>query len=141
MSTSRQDNYGTLYPSLFYRDARRAQEWLGKAFGHEVLMSVPGAKNGVIEHSELRLGDGIIMVGTATEDRAMRSPLDLAGLNQGLYVYTEDVDALFARARAAGAVIEQEPQDQDYGGRTCGFRDLEGHRWWFGSYRPGSPGP
>lgn len=132
---------GTLYPSLFYRDAPAAIDWLVRAFGFEVLMTVPGAQPGVIAHSELRLGSGIIMAGTADAERGMMSPRDLPAVNQGLYVYVEDVDGLFARATDAGAAVEQPPEDQDYGGRTCGLRDPEGQRWWFGSYRPGTYGP
>jgi uncharacterized glyoxalase superfamily protein PhnB len=128
---------GTIYPSLFYRDAPAAIDWLGKAFGYEVLMIVPGETEDVVIHSELRFGDGIIMVGTSGgRNPWAASPLDLPGLNQGLYIYVEDVDALFERATAAGAEVLEKPHDEDYG-RTCGLGDPEGHRWWFGNYRPG----
>ena len=138
MNKDAKNAVGTMYPSLFYRDAPAAIDWLCKAFGFEVLMSVPGTGDREIAHSELRLGDGIVMAGAADKERGMLSPRDLPAVNQGLYVYVEDVDGLFARAKAAGATVEQEPEDQDYGGRSCGLRDPEGHRWWFGSYRPGS---
>jgi uncharacterized glyoxalase superfamily protein PhnB len=36
------------------------------------------------------------------------------------------------RARLAGA-FDSEPTDQPYGRREYGVRDLEGHRWWFGT--------
>ena len=48
-------------------------------------------------------------------------------------VRVDDVDAHYARARAAGASIDGEPQDMPYGLREYGARDLEGHRWWFSS--------
>jgi uncharacterized glyoxalase superfamily protein PhnB len=131
---------GSIYPSLFYRDASSAIDWICKAFGFEVLMRIPGEKPDQIAHSELKLGDGIIMVGSAENDPSMRSPLDLEGLHQGLYIYIENVDEHFSRAKSAGATIEQEPKDEDYGGRVYGVRDPEGHRWWFGNYRP-SPEP
>jgi uncharacterized glyoxalase superfamily protein PhnB len=128
---------GTIYPSIFYQDAPAAIDWLGKAFGFEVLLKVPGEKDGTIAHSELRFGEGIIMAGTADAERGMRSPRDTSGVNQGLYLYADDVDALFARAKAAGAKTIREPEDQDYGGRVFGVLDPEGHQWFFGSYRPG----
>lgn len=137
MTVSETNAIGTLYPSLFYSDAPAAIDWLCSAFGYEVLMSVPGDGERAIAHSELRLGNGIVMVGSADKKREMVSPRDLPAVNQGLYVYVEDVDGLFARATEAGAAVEQPPQDQDYG-RTCGLRDPEGHHWWFGDYRPGS---
>ena len=46
-----------------------------------------------------------------------------------LYVYCEDVDALFARAVAAGAKAIKPPQDQFYGDRTCTVEDQDGY-WW-----------
>jgi uncharacterized glyoxalase superfamily protein PhnB len=49
----------------------------------------------------------------------------------GLVVHFADVDAHYARARAAGAVINSQPQDQYYGQLEYGARDPEGHRRWF----------
>src|SRR5580704_11672869 len=95
---------GTIYPSIFYQDAPAAIDWLVTAFGFEVLLTVPGEK-GVIQHSELRLGEGIVMVGTADPERNMCSPRDLPGVNQGLYLYVDEVDTLFARAKDAGAGV------------------------------------
>jgi uncharacterized glyoxalase superfamily protein PhnB len=63
--------------------------------------------------------------------------LSNAAITQGCYVILEDVDAHCARARAAGAVIVIEPEDQNYGGRLSCCRDPEGHIWSFGSHAPG----
>jgi uncharacterized glyoxalase superfamily protein PhnB len=51
----------------------------------------------------------------------------------GLSVRIPDVDAHYARVKAAGAQVEREPTDQPYGLREYGVRDLEDHRWWFSS--------
>ena len=125
-----------IYPALSYRDAAAAIDWLGRAFGFEQIMAAPGP-DGAIAHAELRLGDGIIMLGTAQPERGWRSPRDLPGSNQTLYVYLPDPDAHCARARAAGATIVREPNDTDYGSREYAATDLEGHEWSFGTYRPG----
>src|SRR5215813_8408179 len=53
-----------------------------------------------------------------------------------VYVIVDDVDAHFARAKAAGAVITREPVTQDYGGRDYTAKDPEGHVWTFGTYDP-----
>ena len=50
-----------------------------------------------------------------------------------------DLSAHCERARAAGAEIVREPQDEDYGS-FYGARDLEGNEWSFGTYRPGAGG-
>jgi uncharacterized glyoxalase superfamily protein PhnB len=44
-----------------------------------------------------------------------------------------DIDGHCAQARAAGAMILQEPTDQFYGDRTYRARDVEGHVWVFGA--------
>lgn len=62
------------------------------------------------------------------------SPLDLAGVNQGLYVYVDDVERHCANARAKGAVIVMEPEDMFWGDRVYGVKDLEGHMWTFGQH-------
>jgi uncharacterized glyoxalase superfamily protein PhnB len=38
--------------------------------------------------------------------------------------------------RAAGAEIRRELEDMEYGSREYSARDLEGHSWHFGTYRP-----
>mgnify|MGYP004507131947 CR=1 FL=1 len=46
----------------------------------------------------------------------------------GFFVFrSDDVDAAFERARAAGAEVLQEPIDQPWGPRDCAFRDPSGN--------------
>jgi uncharacterized glyoxalase superfamily protein PhnB len=125
--------------SVFYEDAADAIDWLCNAFGFEVLVKIEG-EGGSILHSQLTLGDGMIMVGQAglNPDRPYcRSPRGLDGANtQALAVFVDDADAHCEHARAAGATITVEPATQDYGeeywsDRTYAARDPEGHHWWF----------
>jgi uncharacterized glyoxalase superfamily protein PhnB len=51
-----------------------------------------------------------------------------------MHIGVDDVEAHCKNARAAGAVIVQEPADQFYGDRTYRARDLEGHNWTFGQH-------
>jgi uncharacterized glyoxalase superfamily protein PhnB len=55
-----------------------------------------------------------------------------------IYVVTAEPDALYQRAKAAGAEITMEPYDTDYGSRGFEARDPAGNRWSFGTY-PGKP--
>jgi uncharacterized glyoxalase superfamily protein PhnB len=123
-----------IYPALSYRDAAAAIDWLVTAFGFQKLMVVPNP-DGTIAHAELSFGPGVIMLGTAKQDKGWMSPRDLSGVNQTLYVYVEDLDAHYARARAAGAEVG-ELYDTDYGSHEYSARDLEGHYWSFGTYLP-----
>ena len=122
----------TLSPALCYRDPKAALKWLEAAFGFETVMVITDAE-GNLGHSEMRFGNGIIMVGNEwTADH--KSPASIAGKNtQTVHVHlTEDIDKHCARAKAAGAVIIQDPATQFYGDRTYRARDPEGHIWTFG---------
>src|ERR1700750_3157225 len=125
-----------IFPSLRYRDANAAIDWLKDVFGFEE-KAVYRGEDGVVHHAELRLGAGMIMLGQhrpdgwvgASEPNAETSPL-------GIYVVLEDVDAHHAHAVAKGATLIRELVDQDYGSREYGAYDLEGNRWSFGTYDP-----
>ena len=115
-----------------YRGPRAALAWLEKAFGFETTMVVEGP-DGAIAHSEMRFGDGLIMVGSEW-DAHHKSPASLQGVNtQSVHVQLQSgLDAHCERARAAGAVIIREPADQFYGDRSYMAADPEGHIWSFG---------
>ena len=123
----------TISPILGYRDPRAAMEFLCDAFGFERQLVVDG-EDGSVMHAELRLGDAVVMLGTASEGSAGRPAL-AAGAHH-LYVSVEDTDAHHRRASAAGADIFEAPTDRDYGSREYGARDPEGGAWYFGSYVP-----
>jgi uncharacterized glyoxalase superfamily protein PhnB len=118
--------------AVVYKDPWAALAWLEKAFGFERSMIITD-KDGKLGHSEMRFGNGTIYVGSEWAD-FVASPASLGGRNtQSIHVLLTDcVDDHCARAKAAGAVILQEPADQFYGDRTYRARDLEGHVWTFG---------
>lgn len=121
----------TVIPALSYRDPAAALDWLGRAFGFEIEMVIED-ESGQPAHSELRFGDGLVMVGSEwSEDR--KSPASLSGkCTQTVHLKVADIDAHCERARAAGAEILMEPETQFYGDRTYRARDPEGHIWTFG---------
>ncbi len=124
-----------IFPALRYKNGAAALEWLARAFGFEKQMVVPGPE-GTIAHAQLKLGSGVIMLGSGKHGPGPDNPWDT--VKQGIYVYVADVDAHYARAKAAGAEIVMELEDTDYGSRGYSVRDLEGHLWSFGTYRPGT---
>ena len=122
----------SLSSSVCYRDPKAALEWLETAFGFEPTMVIL-AEHGALMHSQMRYGDGMIMVGNEwSADHS--SPANIGGKNtQTIHVQLDaDLDGHCERARAAGAEILQEPETQPYGDRTYRARDPEGHIWTFG---------
>jgi uncharacterized glyoxalase superfamily protein PhnB len=125
----------TFIPALSYQDPVAALKWLERAFGFETAMLIMG-RSGVYRadefHSEMRFGDGVVMIGGEWSE-SLKSPQSAGGItSQTVHVHLEeDIDAHCARARAAGATILAEPSDQFYGDRTYRAQDLEGHVWSF----------
>jgi uncharacterized glyoxalase superfamily protein PhnB len=120
----------TVFPILSYDDAQAAIDFLGAAFGAE-RHAVYAADDGTVQHGELRLGKGIVMLGSSRAD----SPAT-RGKGGGIYVVIENPDEHCARAREAGAEIVMELRDTEYGSRDYGARDPEGNTWYFGTYQP-----
>ncbi|MBM3977189.1 MAG: hypothetical protein FJ299_09390 [Planctomycetes bacterium] len=126
-----------LYPTLTYDDAYAAIDFLERAFGFRRRFIVPD-EHGGIRHSEITLGDGVIMVSSSKPADKRVSPGSEGARSSGLCVFVPDPDAHYARAKAAGATITRELQTEDYGARGYMARDPEGHTWYFGDYRPGA---
>jgi len=130
----------TLIPSLRYRNALAAIEWLCRAFGLEKNAVYMGP-NDTVAHAQLTYGGGMIMLGSVDNggeySRLMVQP-DEIGLREtkGIYLVVTDADAVYATARQAGAEIVLDIRDMDYGGRAFTCRDLEGHLWSIGTYNP-----
>jgi uncharacterized glyoxalase superfamily protein PhnB len=124
-----------IYPCLAYRDPAAAVEFLARVFGFQKLLAVPG-ENGGIAHAEMSFGPEVIMLGSAKPENGWLSPRDLPALHQTVCMYVTDVAAHYEQARAAGAEITRELRDTDYGSREYSAKDLEGHEWHFGTYRP-----
>jgi uncharacterized glyoxalase superfamily protein PhnB len=120
--------------SLTYRDPKAALAWLERAFGFEVTMAIDGPPDAPeMCHYEMSCeGRGRIMIGAEWAAWA-RSPASLDGANtQTVHVQLPGgLDEHCERARAAGAAIAAEPEEQFYGDRTYRAVDLEGHRWTF----------
>lgn len=131
----------TVIPCLRYRDAPAAIEWLCSVFGFQK-HAVHANADGGIAHAQLSLGGGMIMLGSVPREetdwgRLIKQPDETGGAEtQSAYVVVQDADAVYARARAAGARIALDIKDEDYGGRGFSCHDPEGHLWNVGTYDP-----
>ena len=124
-------------PAVFYKDPLAALKWLERAFGFETTSLVTDA-DGNVAHSEMDFRGGAVQIGGEwgggpIGPARMRSPASLDGVGTQFIriTLTEGLDEHCAAARAAGAQIVDEPQDQFYGARTYRAIDPEGHVWNF----------
>ena len=132
-------NGSTIIPTMRYKDAPAAIEWLCNAFGFEKHLVVPGEKGSIV-HAQLVLGNAMIMLSSEHDNeygQLIRTPQDLNGYNsQAPYLIVEHIDEHYAKAVQEGAEIVMDIKDEDYGGRGYTCKDKEGHIWNFGSYDP-----
>ena len=142
MPTIAKRTRATVIPSLRYRNAPAAIDWLCQVFGFEKQLVVPNP-DGTIAHAELSFGNGMIMLGSVADTefgRLMKQPDEVGGAEtQSAYVIVSDADLVYARAKAANAEIVRDIRNEDYGGRGFSCRDLEGHLWSIGTYDPWEP--
>lgn len=130
-----------IFPTFRYSDAAGMIDWLGNAFGFTVHAKYAD-ETGDIQHAQLALGSSMIMLGTVRDDaygKMVGEPSQNGG--KSVYVAVDDADALYARAKAAGAQILEEPTDRDYGSREFICADPEGNVWSFGTYWPKADEP
>ncbi|HEY7536393.1 MAG TPA: VOC family protein [Gaiellaceae bacterium] len=122
MLTNRSAPPATVTPVLVYPDVRAAVAWLESAFGFEERVRI-----GEAHRVQLRVGsDGAVVVADVRRDQLAPSAGVVTHLTK---VRVQDVDAAFARARAAGARVVEELATYEYGERSGVLEDPAGHRW------------
>jgi uncharacterized glyoxalase superfamily protein PhnB len=123
-----------VWPAFRAADARALIRFLGEAFGFEEV--VVYGEGDHVDHAELSwpLGGGVMLGSAPKEISDQEDEWPLRPGTFGAYAVTDDPDALYARAKAAGARIVRELNDTDYGSREFIAADPEGNRWSFGTY-------
>jgi PhnB protein len=125
--------FHTVTPHLIVKDAAKALDFYSRAFGAQELSRMPGP-NGEIIHAQMRIGDSPIMLADEFPAMGARGPLALGGSSVTLHIYTDNADALFARATAAGATVKMPLADQFWGDRYGQVTDPFGHVWSIGTH-------
>jgi PhnB protein len=124
------DGFHTVTPQLTLDNAAQAIEWYKKALGAQEVARAVGP-DGKILHADLQIGDSRVMLNDAI--MGAKGPKAMGGSPASLWIYVEDCDALFNRAVAAGAKVDNGPMghvaDQFWGDRCGVFTDPHGYRW------------
>ena len=115
----------SLTPMLCVRDGSSAIDWYKAAFGAEEIMRLTDGTR--ITHCDLRIGAAVFMLADEFPDIDVLSPESIGGSPVMLLLMVADVDAVFARAVAAGAVqVRAVSGDTMRNGKLL---DPYGHRW------------
>jgi RNA polymerase sigma-70 factor (ECF subfamily) len=126
----------TMYPRLVYTDEVAALEYLTRVFQFtERREARMGGDDGEGMLAWLEFGDGVVMIGRASEAardvHRLYSPAVVGHATVSIQVLVDDIDAHYAHATAAGATITMPIEDAFYGYRRYESDDLEGHHWHF----------
>jgi uncharacterized glyoxalase superfamily protein PhnB len=113
-------------PHVSYRNVAEAMAWLTRVFGFEEHYRY-GVNEERVSGADMQLGAAHVMV----RMRAGATPAELGFGTQSLTVFVEDVGAHYARAKAEGATIVEEPHETEYGEFQYAALDLDGHHWLF----------
>ena len=109
-------------------DAAAAAAWYADAFGAEERSRIP-LPGGKVMTVELRIGGSAVHVGSEFGEAGIVAPATIGGTATVLQIETDDADALWARALAAGAESRHDLADQFWGERHGQLTDPFGHRW------------
>jgi PhnB protein len=118
----------TVTPYLLYEDVEAAAQFLARAFGFREIDRATGAAGGT--HLELEVAPDASSVYVGQPPAGFQGPAEVGGTSL-VYVLVDDVDAHYARAKAAGATIVEELVDTPFGHRRYTCDDPQGHEWSF----------
>ncbi len=130
-----------LIPSMRYKDAHAAIDWLVRVLGF-TKQAVYDGPDGTVAHAQLVFGEtGMLMLGSAGNKspypERMGTPTELGGrVTSPMYLVVEDCEPVWARVKAEGVEVVQEMLTMEYGGRSFTVVDPEGYMWSVGEYDP-----
>jgi|SRR5580658_1749766 PhnB protein len=111
-----------LAPYIVTPDAVGLGKFLETALGGTTSF-VAKSPDGRVAHMEVRIADGLVMIGEA--------PAGHAPFLAMVHLYVPDPDAAFRAAIDAGAKSVRAVEDTPDGLRRGGVRDAWGNEWWF----------
>jgi PhnB protein len=127
------EGYHTVTPYLIVNAGAKALDFYARAFGAIERLRIDAG--GKIGHAEITIGDSCVMLADEHPEIGALGPTTVGGSPVSLHLYVEDVDAVVARAVAAGATLVRPVADQFYGDRVGGVADPFGHRWFIATHK------
>lgn len=115
------DGYNTITPYIIIKDSKKFIKFVEDIFEGKLLHNMQ-TDDGTTMHAQMQIGTSKIMLSEASYTNPATPIM--------LYLYLEDVDEIYAKALAAGAISIMAPNDTFYGDRNAGFQDHSGNRWW-----------
>ncbi len=119
------EEYSTLSPVIISKNAEATIEAYKDILGAEIncgIMLCP--KTGKVGHAGLKIGDSTIFISDAFPEEG----IEITG-RQEFYLYVENADNAFNKAKNAGWSVVKDPEDMFWGDRIGAVNDLDGNTW------------
>ena len=120
--------FSTLSAHIIVDDGIKALEFYKQALGAQETMRLMGPDGKSLMHAQMKIGSSVLML-AGEFSPACLSPKSRGGSSVYLHIYTENADALFNRAVAAGCKINMPMSDTFWGDRYGQVEDPFGHQW------------
>ena len=120
--------YGAVTSILTVTDIKAAADFYQKAFGF-TKRGIMNGPDGKPMHAELTLRGTTLMLGPEMPQMGSRSAKTVGASPASLYLLTENVDKVVAKAVKLGATLKGQVQDMFWGDRCGGVVDPEGYNW------------
>ncbi len=120
------EGYHTVTPYLIVEKADEVIKFLKEAFDAKEVFEAMRGPDGKLKHAELLIGDSHIMLSEACPEKGKNSTM--------LYLYVNDVDKVYEKAIKAGGKEVRKPENQFYGDRSGGVKDVSGNEWWIATH-------
>lgn len=119
------EGFSTITPFLVVEGAEAFLEFVENAFDGQTTIGMK-SPNGQIMHATSKIGDSQIMIADAMQG--------MKAMPAMLYLYVEDIDAVYDQAIKAGGKSIREPVDEFYGDRSAGVTDQWNNQWWIATH-------
>ncbi|TMC06362.1 MAG: VOC family protein [Chloroflexi bacterium] len=123
------EGFHSLTPSLTVRGAADAIEFYKRAFGALEISRAIAPDGQRLWHADLQIGDSRLMLTDEMPEQGSHAPGPEGAVGLSVWLYVEDVDAVYERAVAAGAKAVMPVNDTFWGDRFGGLMDPFGHHW------------
>jgi PhnB protein len=116
------EGFTSVTPYVVMDDTAAAIEFYKKALGAEEIMRLP-APDGNVMYAEILIGNARMMMGLPCPEWGGKSAKSFGGSPVSFFVYVENVEATFKKAKDAGMSVKKEIEDMFWGDRMGTLTD------------------